>query len=50
MNDGASVVILASKEYAENNNLPYLATIKEVAQATPRYLQVEEKSPNIVGS
>ncbi|WP_213364089.1 thiolase family protein, partial [Enterococcus lactis] len=32
LNDGASVVILASKEYAENNNLPYLATIKEVAE------------------
>ena len=32
LNDGASVVILASKEYAENNNLPYLATIKEVVE------------------
>ncbi|WP_165005835.1 MULTISPECIES: hydroxymethylglutaryl-CoA reductase, degradative [unclassified Enterococcus] len=32
LNDGASVIILASKEYAEKNALPYLAVIKEVAE------------------
>ncbi|MBF8807810.1 MAG: thiolase family protein [Enterococcus lacertideformus] len=32
LNDGASVMILASKEYAMENNLPYLATIKGVAE------------------
>ncbi len=32
LNDGASVLILASKEYAIENNLPYLATIKGVAE------------------
>lgn len=32
LNDGASVIILASKEYAEKNDLPYLAVIKEVAE------------------
>lgn len=32
LNDGASVLILASKEYAIANDLPYLATIKAVAE------------------
>ncbi|MEY8444927.1 hydroxymethylglutaryl-CoA reductase, degradative [Enterococcus ratti] len=32
LNDGAAVLILASKEYAIENNLPYLATIKEVSE------------------
>jgi hydroxymethylglutaryl-CoA reductase len=32
VNDGASVVLLASKEFAENNNLPYLATIKDIVE------------------
>lgn len=32
LNDGASVMILASKEYALKNDLPYLATIKGVAE------------------
>lgn len=32
LNDGASVLILASKEYAIENKLPYLATIKGVSE------------------
>ncbi len=32
LNDGASAMILASKEYAIKNDLPYLATIKGVAE------------------
>lgn len=32
LNDGASVLLLASKEYAEENGLEYLAVIKETAE------------------
>jgi hydroxymethylglutaryl-CoA reductase len=32
LNDGASVLLLASKEYAEKNGLSYLAVIKETAE------------------
>ncbi|MFV0559969.1 MAG: thiolase family protein [Enterococcus sp.] len=32
LNDGAAVVILASKEYAEKHAIPYIAQIKEVSE------------------
>ena len=32
INDGASAVLLASKEYAEQHQLPYLAVIKDVTE------------------